>query len=86
MKGYYILVITKNGPIFVTGMDNGARMTYFDKLKEPMAFRTKKLRDEILQGLRFNGFCAYGVEAPQGIAQPYCYDRYDCILQKREEA
>ena len=71
---YYVLVLTNEGPTFVTGI---AERNYakYNKLEKPMLFETKSFADEVSIGLTCNLITAYTITTPYELtSQPYLYN------------
>lgn len=81
---YYVLVITDNGPVFVTG--TGEHHTaYWAMDKEPKEF-TRSRAEDITLGLGLNGYPSYTVVSPWKLDyQPYPYDRGGLAWVAKEE-
>ena len=81
---YYILVMTGNGPIFVTGIKPHHYAEY-DRQKKPMLFEKVRAED-ITQGLNLNFITAYMITSKWEIdTQPYNYKDYDIEFVERKE-
>ena len=71
---YYVLVLTNEGPTFVTGIPE-RNYAEFDKLKKPMVIGTKSYADEISMGLTCNFITAYTITLNYELSgQPYRYN------------
>lgn len=72
---YYILVLTNDGPIFVTSLDNTSRFAHWDKSESPMEMK-KSTADDIALGLASNGYMALSVHTKFELTnQPYLYSK-----------
>lgn len=76
---YYVLVMTGEGPVFVTGIDIRTNMAYWDKMKEPYCFgTTANARDEaqrLVAGLNWNGNPSYVIQkVTEQTYQPFMYE------------
>ena len=84
---YYVLVFTTGehgGPVYVTSIDYKNKMSRWDKSKPPKRF-TMHGADDLVFGLRCNGFQAVTVKAPVVIDyQPYRYEAYEIEWKKVE--
>lgn len=70
---YYVLVMTMNGPMFVTGTE-GCKTALWDKLGTPMTF-SKKYASDIAFGLTLNGSTAFTVCSRYELdVQPFVYE------------
>ena len=80
---HYVLVITDNGPIFVTGVGEH-KTAYWNKDEKPKDF-SSRYADDMAFGLTLNGYLAYHVvnhfELDQ---QPYNYEEYTIDFVKKE--
>lgn len=80
---YYVLVMTDNGPMFVTSIGEH-HMCYWDEEKEPKEF-SKAYAEDIAFGLRMNMFTAYLVVSPrEEECQPYNYKAFNCTFTRKE--
>lgn len=71
---WYVLVMTKNGAVFVTETNNWERTAYWHKNKEPMSF-TKSNAQYLSMALTMNGHIAYAVgDTWEHTTQPYNYE------------
>lgn len=71
---YYVLVLTDNGPVFVTG-EGEHKTCYWNKEKDPMEF-SKNYAEQMTLGLCVNGHMAFCVAQPFEIDhQPYLYKK-----------
>lgn len=74
---YYVLVLTENGPVFVTSVPE-RNWCVWDKNEAPRDFGSKSYAEEIAWGLRMNGFQAYMITLDYEIGgQPFRYDLGD---------
>lgn len=71
---YYVLVMTEEGPVFVTGF--GEHHTcYWNAEKAPKTMM-REYAGEVAMGLRLNGTSAYLVTMPYEVdTQPYFYEK-----------
>lgn len=80
---YYVLVLTKTGPVFVTG-EGDHHMAYWDRSKPPMELSRDYAKDMVI-GLNLNGHMAFTVVMPFELeTQPYCYDLGKFVWQMNE--
>jgi len=71
---YYVLVLTDNGPIFVTKVNYGNKTAEWDKLGKPLEMSKVKAEDLVF-GLTMNFFTAFIVCSKFEVdRQPYRYD------------
>lgn len=83
---YYVLVFTEGGPVFVTSQDYSTKTAYWNKDKEPKEF-TMTRADDLVFGLRCNGFGAVTVKSPIEIdSHPYRYSEWEIDWKKRERS
>lgn len=70
---YYVLVMTMNGAMFVTGTE-GRKTALWDKLGTPMEF-SKEYATDMAIGLTWNGSTAFVVCSPFELdVQPFVYE------------
>lgn len=84
---YYVLVITSNGPVFVTGIQPKHYAEY-NKTEKPMEFGSRDYADDVSQGLTCNFILAYTVVSKYEIKyQPYRYEDggFEWNENKKEE-
>lgn len=83
-KYYYVLVMTDNGPVFVTG--RGEHHTaYWERLEKPRAF-TKTIAEEIAYGLNLNFYQSYMVTIHHELeSQPYRYSDGGFVWRWKQE-
>ena len=71
---WYVLVMTDDGPVFVTGIPQRNWANY-NKDEKPMEFVSKETARDVALGLNLNMQLAYAVCQPFEIVnQPYRYD------------
>ena len=71
---YYVLVMTNNGPVFVTSVDNANKTAHWDATKAPQELG-KYAAEDLALGLGCNGFVAYAVSTKWELDnQPYRYN------------
>lgn len=81
---YYVLVFTNNGPVYVTGVNNANKVSYWHKDKQPIDF-SKQYAEDLAWGLRLNGTHAVVVwHAYEIETQPYNYEEYECTFVEKE--
>lgn len=74
---YYVLVITNEGPKFVTGIPERNTAEY-NKLEKPMLFTSRDFADNVSLGLTLNFNLAYTIVSTYEIEhQPYLYGEGD---------
>lgn len=82
---YYVLVMSDEGPVFVTSIDYGTKYAHWDKTEEPMAMDKFRAEDLVL-GLNLNFHLAFMVCSKFELdQQPYYYDKYHIEWKKNEE-
>jgi maltose-binding protein MalE len=82
---YYVLVFTREGPMFVTGLDYQTRNATWDYKKQPYAFKDQQIADDIALGLNWNGNRAFCVSSSWEIKDHgYRYSNYDVKIVPRE--
>ena len=70
---YYVLVMTNDGPVFVTGIPQRNWANY-NKNEKPMQFSSKEMAQEVAFGLSCNMQLAYAVcQSFEIDYQPYRY-------------
>lgn len=70
---YYVLVMTDEGPVFVTDILPNKWASY-EKTEKPMEFGSKEYANDVALGLTLNFNLAYMVVTPYEIeGQPYLY-------------
>ena len=73
-RWYYVLVLTNDGPVFVTGI--GEHKTAFWKCDEKPKEFSKEYAEDVAFGLTINGHMAYAVCTRYELtSQPYRYDK-----------
>lgn len=71
---WYVLVLTEEGPVFVTDVDNATKVAKWNK-HEPPCKLTEYWAKDLAVGLRCNLFLAYAVcNGVEITHQPYHYD------------
>lgn len=71
---YYILVLTNDGPTFVTKIGEG-KMAFWNKENKPLEF-SKSHAEDVAFGLAVNGYTAYCVQTKYELThQPYLYSK-----------
>ena len=81
---YYILVMTNNGPVFVTDIKPHHYAEY-DRNKKPKLFEKSRAED-ITMGLNLNFNLAFMVTSKWEIdTQPYNYKDYNIEFVERKE-
>lgn len=70
---YYVIVMTEEGPKFVTGIPSH-NMAEYDMLEKPMLFGSRDFADDVSQGLTLNMIPAFTVVLRYELEhQPYRY-------------
>jgi hypothetical protein len=84
---WYVLVMTNEGPKFVTEMDNSQKMCYWDINEAPYEFGSKSYAQETAVCLTINMNYAMAVCTPYEItSQPYYYQRGHFKWVDKEDA
>ena len=74
---YYVLIFTDGGPVYVTSANNATSYARWDKNEVPRTF-PKYYAEDIVFGLRCNGYCAVLVTVKDKLDyQPYRYESFD---------
>ena len=82
---YYVLVISNEGPKFVTSVNNCDRTAEWNYKDKPMEF-DKYWAEDLALGLAVNGHMAYTVAQKWELdSQPYRYEDYKIQFVKRED-
>lgn len=72
---WYVLVMTDNGPVFVTSVEYSSKTAHWNKLEKPLEMDMNRAKD-LTFGLNLNFHAAFAVCQPFEIdRQPYKYDR-----------
>ena len=85
---YYVLVLTTEGPKFVTKVNNFTHYAEYNELEKPKEFDTKSYADDVSFGLTVNFITAYTITTPYEItSQPYRYDsgKFNWVWNKNKE-
>ena len=83
---YYVLVMTSEGPKFVTGIPE-RNMAEYDKLEKPMLFSSRDFADNVSMGLTMNFNLAYTIVSKYEIEhQPHYYNlgHFEWVENKEE--
>ena len=81
---YYVLVISNNGPVFVTKVNNANKTAEWNCMEKPMEFN-KYWAEDLVLGLNLNFHKAFLVSHPIEIdCQPYNYEGYKVSFVERE--
>lgn len=79
---YYVLVMTDEGPKFVTGLGEH-HTAYWDKDKKPYEV-SKEWAEDMARGLLWNGHVAYVVKSQWELdTQPYNYKEWQIKWEQR---
>lgn len=82
---WYVLVITEDGPIFVTKVNNSDRTAEWDPMKKPLKM-TKAKAEDLMTGLNLNFNTSYAVcQSFEITNQPYNYDKWHIEWRETEE-
>lgn len=75
-KHYYVLVLTTEGPKFVTKIDNANKTAEYNMLEKPMKFGSKSYAEDVALGLCLNMVTAFAIANPWEVEnQPFLYDK-----------
>ena len=81
---WYVLVMSDNGPVFVTSVNYGCKEAHWNKEEKPLEM-TKQQAQELSIGLTLNFHNAFSVCNPFELnCQPYLYDKYDCQFIRKD--
>lgn len=81
---YYVLVMTAEGPKFVTKLGEG-HTAYWEDEGTPLEL-SKVWAEDMIRGLTWNGFVAFVVNQPWKIeSQPYRYAEGHLAWKRNEE-
>lgn len=82
---YYVLVMSDEGPVFVTSIEYGPKVAHWDKMEKPMELDKSRAEDLCL-GLNLNFHTAFTVCSKFELdQQPYRYKDYHIEWKKNEE-
>lgn len=82
---YYVLVITDEGPKFVTKINNGDRTAEWNYSEKPLEL-DKDWAEQLALGLTVNGHSAYTIAQLWELeSQPYRYEDWKIDWKKREK-
>lgn len=74
-KFHYVLVLTNEGPVFVTDVDYSTRYAAFNRLEKPRLFPSAEIAEDLALGLNLNCITAVHVVMPFELdRQPYHYE------------
>ena len=80
---WYVIVMTNNGAVFVTGTGNHHTATW-NRKEKPREFG-KEYAEEIAFGLTLNGHLAYAVETRYEVTtQPYRYNEGNFYWRRKK--
>lgn len=72
---YYVMVMTNNGPVFVTSIDSADKVAHWDAEKAPKEFG-KYMAEDLTMGLTLNGSLAFTICSKYELDnQPYYYKK-----------
>ena len=83
---HYVLVLTSEGPIFVTGIGEG-KTAFWDKAEAPKEFNSS-YAENLAFGLMVNGYMAYHIVSRiEFDTQPYRYNsgHFKWVWNNKEE-
>lgn len=81
---WYVLVMTRNGAVFVTETNNWERTAKWEKDKKPMLF-TKDDAQYLAMGLTLNGHLSYPIgQTYENDRQPYNYEYGSFYWRKKK--
>lgn len=73
-KHYYVLVLTEEGPKFVTSVNWSTKTAKWDMLEKPLEFETKSIAEDLVLGLNLNMSQAFLIQHNWEIeCQPFRY-------------
>lgn len=82
---WYVLVMTKNGAVFVTETNNWERTAKWEKEKKPMKF-TKDDAQYLAMALTMNSHLAYAVsDTWEHKQQPYRYENGSFYWRRKKK-
>lgn len=81
---YYVLVFTDNGPVYLTSANNSSRYACWDRTEAPKAL-SKSYAEDVVFGLRCNGYRAVLVTTKYEECQPYNYADWNLTFVRRTE-
>lgn len=82
---WYVLVMSSNGPVFVTKVNYSNKTAEWDKLEKPLEMSKSSAQDLVI-GLNLNFHCAVAVCQPFELtSQPYRYDSYEIEWKEIEK-
>lgn len=81
---YYVMVMTDNGPTFVTSVSRSDRTAFWNKEEKPLELGRYGAEDLCI-GLNLNGNLAYTICSKYELEeQPYLYNRGEFEWQDKE--
>ena len=82
---YYVLVMSNDGPVFVTKIEYATKYAHWDKTEKPLAMDKSRAEDLTL-GLNLNFHTAFMVCSKFELdTQPYRYDAYHIEWKENEK-
>ena len=82
---WYVLVMSNDGPVFVTKINYGDRTAEWNKLEKPLEM-DKDRAQELTLGLNLNLNISFAVCQPFELdSQPYRYDAYHIEWKENEK-
>lgn len=82
---YYVLVMSDNGPVFVTSIEYATKYAHWDKLEKPLALDKSRAEDLTL-GLNLNFHAAFTVCSKFELeTQPYRYSDWHIEWKENEK-
>ena len=82
---YYVMVMTNEGPKYVTGIGDH-HTAYWNEEKKPMEFSSASYAEDVYVGLCMNFFTAVLVKSRFEIDHhPYNYADYDLKFEKKDK-
>lgn len=81
---YYVLVFTDEGPVYLTSANNSSRYACWDKEEEPLAL-SKSYAEDVVFGLRCNGYRAVLVATKYEECQPYNYKDWNLTFVRKAD-
>ena len=84
---YYVMVLTNNGPAFVTKIDYSDKSAYWDKQEKPLTM-SKSEAENLSFGLKMNFHMAFMITNEYELdSQPYLYNKghFEWIDNEKQE-
>ena len=82
---WYVLVMTDNGPVFVTSVEYSSKTAHWNKLEKPLEMDMSSAKD-LCFGLTLNFHMSFAVCLPYDLdTQPYRYNMGQFEWKENEE-